>query len=98
MKSKKTYNTGNLKPFTTDNASYYGSIGGVASGKSRLTKKIHTTRLQLAMMYLQIEPYKKRKKIYDKELDTIKSIIHNIKIYTNRLNKLLDRYNKKYSD
>lgn len=94
----RSYNIDNLKPFTTDNASYYGSIGGVASGKSRLAKKIHITRLQLAMMYLQIEPYKKRKKIYDKELDNIKSLIHNIKIYTNRLNKLIDKYNKKYSD
>lgn len=93
-----SYNIDNLKPFTTDNASYYGSIGGVASGKSRLAKKIQITRLQLAMMYLQIEPYKKRKKIYDKELDNIKSLIHNIKIYTNRLNKLIDKYNQKYSD
>ena len=94
----RSYNIDNLKPFTTDNASYYGSIGGVASGKSRLSKKIQITRLQLAMMYLQIEPYKKRKKIYDKELDNIKSLIHNIKIYTNRLNKLIDKYNQKYSD
>lgn len=92
----KRYNTDNLKPFTSQNASYYGRNGGVASGKSKLEKKIRITRYNITMLYLDIEPYRTRKRIYKKELEYVKKQIHHIKIYNNRLNKLIDKYNKKY--
>lgn len=95
MKTKK-YNINNLTPFTKENASYYGSRGGYASGKSKLENKIYKMRLQLAMMYLDLEPYTNRKRIYKRELESIKGLIHDIKIYKNRLNKLLNKYNQKY--
>ena len=96
QKRYKRYNIDNLTPFTTDNASYYGSIGGYASGKSKLYNKIHTTRLQMAMIQLKLEPYRTRKRIYNRELDIIKQQIHNYKILNNRYNKLIDKYNQKY--
>lgn len=96
QKRYKRYNIDNLTPFTTDNASYYGSIGGYASGKSKLYNKIHTTRLQMAMIQLELEPYRTRKRIYNRELDIIKQQIHNYKILNNRYNKLIDKYNQKY--
>ena len=67
QKRYKRYNIDNLTPFTTDNASYYGSRGGYASGKSKLYNKIHTTRLQMAMIQLELEPYRTRKRIYNRE-------------------------------
>ena len=33
-------NIENLKPFTTENASYYGRRGGIASGKTRRKKAL----------------------------------------------------------
>lgn len=33
-------NIENLKPFTTENASYYGRRGGIASGKTRKRKAL----------------------------------------------------------
>lgn len=48
MRKAKTYNIGNLKPFTKANASYYGARGGFASGKSKLNKKIQITKMQTA--------------------------------------------------
>ena len=43
-----------------------------------------------------LEPYIHRKRIYNKEYEIIKSLLHNIKINTNRLNKAIDKYNQKY--
>ena len=82
QKRYKRYNADNLPPFTTDNTSYYGSRGGYASGKSKLLRKIDTTRLQIVMISL--------------ELDIIKSQVHYYKILNNRYNKLVDRQNQKY--
>jgi len=96
QKRYKRYNIDNLTPFTTDNASYYGSRGGYASGKSKLYNKIDTTRLQMAMISLELEPYRKRKRIYKRELEYIKGQVHYYKILNNRYNKLVDRYNQKY--
>ena len=96
QKRYKRYNIDNLTPFTTDNASYYGSRGGYASGKSKLRRKIDTTRLQMAMISLELEPYRTRKRIYNRELNYIKGQVHYYKILNNRYNKLVDRYNQKY--
>lgn len=97
LKNYSKYNIDNLKPFTTDNASYYGRKGGIASGKSKLKKKIDTTRLSMAMISIEIEPYRHRKRIYKRELEHIKSQVHYYKILNNRYNKLIDLYNKKYT-
>ena len=97
QKRYKRYNVQNLTPFTTDNASYYGSRGGYASGKSKLADKIHTTRLEIAYLKLELEPYRNRKRLYKKDIAFIKDQLHYIKIHTNRLNKLIDKYNQKYS-
>ena len=64
----RSYNIDNLKPFTTDNASYYGSIGGVASGKSRLAKKIQITKKvkkKLLVRKKKVKLNKKQKKIWN---------------------------------
>ena len=95
MKIKK-YNINNLTPFTKENASYYGSRGGYASGKSKLEDKIYTTKLQMAMISIELDPYRTRKRLYKKEISYIKGQAHRYKILNNRLNKLLDKYNQKY--
>lgn len=92
----RVYNTQNLKPFNSDTGSYYGKIGGFNSGKSRLKKKIWSIQLNIAMDKYDLEPYIHRKRIYNKEYEIIKSLLHNIKINTNRLNKAIDKYNQKY--
>ena len=51
----------------------------------------------MAMIIIDIEPYRQRKRIYKKELDYIKSQVHHYKILNNRYNKLIDLYNKKYA-
>ncbi len=96
MKRYIRYNIENLKPFTKDNAKYYGSRGGIASGKSKLRDKILKTKCHIGMIYLDLLPYQNRVRIYNKEYQNIKEQLHYYKIYQNRLNKLLDRYNKKY--
>lgn len=90
------YNTENLKPFTKENASYYGSKGGIASGRTRLKQSIKHIQYQLYFLYNDLEPYRHRKRIYKRELDKVKYITHKIKIYNNRLVKLQNKYNQKY--
>ena len=92
------YNIENLKPFTKDNASYYGKIGGFNSGKSKLLNKIKLTTYQKYFILLDLEQYKDRKRFYNKDYEIIKYQLHQIKIYNNRIKKLQDRYNKKYCD
>lgn len=94
----KRYNIDNLIPFTKDTASYYGKIGGFNSGKSKLKNKIDTTKYTIYLLVLELEDYKDRKRFYKKDLEFIKSQLHYIKIRKNRLNKLIEKYNKKYND
>lgn len=94
--NNKKYNISNLKHFTTENAKYYGSIGGVESGKKRLLIKIQKTKLMICLSYSNLESYKSRNRLYNYEIDDIKDTIHSIKINKNRLNKLLKKYNQKY--
>lgn len=96
QKRYKSYNIENLKPFTTENASYYGSRGGIASGKSKLEDKIYTTRLQMAMISIELDPYRTRKRLYKKEIRYIKGQAHRYKILNNRLKKMLDKHTQKY--
>ena len=93
---KQRYNIDNLKPFTPDNASYYGKRGGIASGKSKMLNKMYKIRLQIAYEYLELRPFYNRKRVYKRELKNIKSIIHYIKILKNRYKKLELKYNLKY--
>lgn len=96
MRKTKTYNISNLKPFTKANASYYGARGGFASGKSKLNKKIQITKMQIGLIYLDLEKYKSRQRFYNKDYAFIKEQLHYYKIYQNRLNKLINKYDKKY--
>ena len=93
---KRIYNIQNLKHFTTENASYYGRIGGQKAGKTKLKNKMNKIKYNLYFIRQDLEPYLKRKRIYNKEYEYIKNAIHNYKILNNRLNKLIDKYNKKY--
>lgn len=92
----RVYNTDNLKPFNSDSGSYYGKIGGYNSGKSRLKAKIERTLWTIQYDKLDLEPYLYRKRIYNREYREIKDTLHRIKINTNRLNKLINKYNIKY--
>lgn len=95
---QKLYNVSNLRPFTKDNASYYGKIGGLASGKSKLKRKIKKMYMLRYMTISDLERYKGRKRIYNRELAEIKQLLHDIKIMTNRITKLEDKYESKYKN
>ena len=92
----KIYNIHNLRPFTKDNASYYGKIGGLASGKSKMEHKLKKLYIHRYLTIQDLEQYKGRKRLYNREIDTIKQLLHELKIYTNRINKLEDKYDSKY--
>lgn len=93
---QKLYNISNLKPFTRDNASYYGKIGGLASGKSKMEHKLKKLYIHRYLTIQDLERYRGRKRIYNREIAEIKQLIHDLKIYTNRINKLEDKYDSKY--
>ena len=92
----KRYNIENLTPFTSENASYYGSIGGKASGKSRLNKKIKNNQLEQSMLLFDLMDYKGRKRLSKTETEIIKRLLHMYKIYDNRIQKLLKYRDIKY--
>lgn len=98
MKRQRKYNIDNLRKFTKENASYYGARGGYASGKSKLLNKIDLVRYDIGFIYLDLERYKNRVRFYKSDLEYIKELLHDYKIYQNRLNKLVNKYNKKYGD
>lgn len=92
----KRYNVENLTPFTSETGRYYGSIGGKASGKSRIHKKILNTYLEKMINDSDLMQFKGRKRLSDSEYDLAKRLLHAQKIINNRLNKLMAYSNKKY--
>lgn len=95
---QKRYNTQNLIKFNKSNAKEYGKRGGLKSGKTKLRAKIKQTLYLRALLYMFLEDFKKQDHFSNADIQDIKDYSHQIKIYTNRINKLLKKYKLKYKE